>query len=544
MPLHASREDDARKQVLAAYDAVCPGIVGNPYLGGHWPHPKQWLFLMSHLMVDEDDVYEALFGGAAGPGKSDALLMGAAQTAWLYPGSASVIVRRTHKDLTKPGAILDRAMDWWIKLVTKWDRESSVFHFPNGSKVQFGYHNHPTHDDQFHGAEYQYAAFDELTQFKTPRAYEWVRSRLRRLAGSHTPIRILSASNPGGPGHTWVQARFVGGYDVSGKRLKPQHPYFPATIEDNPSIDRASYIKNLSSMWDPVRREQLLNGDWDSREPGDFFRREWFGRLLEPEELWGGQSCVRVRWWDLAASEQPYAARTAGVRMARSARGGYAMEDVVAFRKTPGARDAHIAQVAQADGRLVIQGFEVEPGSGGIAQVEELARRLKRMGIPTTHKRPRAEQTDREGRIITTNPTGEKGKHARWAPVASCAERGWHRRGESSDTWAPWYGEDEGKSPFECKDGIRLCVGPWVRDALDELEGLKVPQPGEPPQPVACDIADAMAGAWDYLYAHPLGGRVPAHVIEKREPVEISNVHPADRPKRDGGKDRAGRWRP
>ena len=100
-----------------ALDALCPGIVDNPYLGGHFPHPRQFEFLrrsLEHALdLDPTEVYEALFGGAAGGGKSDAVLMAAGQMAWLYPGSSSAILRRTMTELTKPGALLNRALKWW-----------------------------------------------------------------------------------------------------------------------------------------------------------------------------------------------------------------------------------------------------------------------------------------------------------------------------------------------------------------------------------------------------------------------------------------------
>jgi hypothetical protein len=74
-------EDAAREAILDAYAALCPGIIDNPYLAGHFPLPMQWMFLRGHLDYPqpEKSAFQALYGGAAGGGKSDALLMAAAQ---------------------------------------------------------------------------------------------------------------------------------------------------------------------------------------------------------------------------------------------------------------------------------------------------------------------------------------------------------------------------------------------------------------------------------------------------------------------------------
>src|SRR5210317_833764 len=468
----AEREAQGREQCAAALEQLCPRVYGNPWIP-HWPLPAQQVFLGLHLSSPTDRVFQALYGGSAGGGKSDALLMAAAQYAWNEPDFAGILFRRTFTDLTQPGALLDRAMEWWIPKGAHWDGTNKVFRFPNGGKVAFAYLFKPNDHLRYQGAEYQFTGWDELTQWPTAAPYEYVGiSRVRRGSDSRIPLRTLAASNPGGPGHDWVARQFIGGIDPdTGQRAPPQHRYVPARIADNPYLDRDAYVAGLEHLH-PTVRKQLLDGDWTAREPGDYFRAEWFGPLLEPEEypVPSGDS-IRIRWWDLAASERQGSARTAGVLMARMRSGVRVVLHATAFRATPGKRDDLIVQQAKIDGRATVVGVEIEGGSGGPAQFEALRKRLSSQGYKVVGARPRV-LTDDEALTVIRNPMSTTGKAGRADPVASCLERGWQRRGECLDTGGPWWGEDADRGPLDARDGIRLMAGPWVQEYLDELEGF------------------------------------------------------------------------
>lgn len=518
----AERNSIGRRAVEQAFELVCPNIIGNPFIP-HWPLPRQALFLGSHLARPQAQVFQALYGGAAGGGKSDALLMANAQYAWKHGDFAGVCFRRTFTDLTRPGALLDRAMSWWVPAGARWDGSAGMFRFPNGAKVAMSYMYKPNDHLLHQGAEYHHTSWDELTQWPTSAQYQYVGvSRVRRKADCKIPLRTLAGCNPGGPGHVWVKREFIGGPDpVTGKEMPPNHLYVPARILDNPHLDQEAYIEGLKHLH-PTVREQLLNGDWKAREPGDYFRAAWFGPLLDPEiDTWPSRDCVRIRWWDLAASEKEDAARTAGVRMARHRSGVRAIEHCRAFRATPGARDDVIVQTAAADGHGVIVGLEIEGGSGGPAQFFALEKRLKAKGFRVVGARPKSELTLAEGRTMMRNPTAQTGKEARADPVASCLERGYQRRGECQDTGGPWWGADQHKPVDEHGDGLRLFSGSWTQDYLDEVEGF--------PDGPFCDVVDATSGAWSWLEAHPAGMSTPLRERRNVEPAEQANVHPDER---------------
>ncbi len=211
----------------------------------HAPHAKQQAFLSLDCM-------EALYGGAAGGGKSDALLMAALQYVHV-PGYAALILRRTFQDLLRSDAIMARADTWLRGTAAKWKAETRTWHFPSGATLSFGYFDTQRDRDAYQGGAWQFVAFDETTQF--PEAwYLYLFSRLRKPTDMPVPLRMRSASNPGGLGHEWVYRRFVnpGATD---------RPFIPARLEDNPYVDGVSYREALEKL-DEVTRRQLLEGVW------------------------------------------------------------------------------------------------------------------------------------------------------------------------------------------------------------------------------------------------------------------------------------------
>ena len=154
----------------------------------HTPTPKQLAFL---LLGGQ----EALFGGSAGGGKTDALLMAALQSVDT-PGYAALVLRRTYADLSLPGALMDRAQEWLGPTAARWHDTEKTWAFPSGATITFGYLEHELDKFRYQGSELSFCAFDELTQF-TESQYRYLFSRLRRLAGSDIPLRMRSASNPG-----------------------------------------------------------------------------------------------------------------------------------------------------------------------------------------------------------------------------------------------------------------------------------------------------------------------------------------------------------
>jgi hypothetical protein len=239
--------------------ALLPARTGSAYWK-HQPTPKQQEFL-------ELKAREGLYGGAAGGGKSDALLMGALENVHI-PGYAGLILRRSYADLALPGAIMDRAHDWLAGTPAKWDDDTKSFRFPRGGKLVFGYLKVDKDKYRYQSAEFQFIGFDELTQF--PELwYTYLSSRLRQPTSgplSKIDLKLRGATNPGGIGHEWVRERFVEG----------KLPFIPSLMQDNPHLNAETYRESLSVL-DEHTRNQLEKGIWVSDQSNIVFP---FNKLL------------------------------------------------------------------------------------------------------------------------------------------------------------------------------------------------------------------------------------------------------------------------
>lgn len=239
---------------MAAPDPLAVRLTG--YIP-HKPHPPQHAFLWLNCK-------EALYGGAAGGGKSDAMLMAALQYVDV-PGYAAILFRRTFADLRLPGALMARSHEWLAETDARWDGVEHAWRFPSGATLAFGYLDSERDKYRYQSAEFQFVGFDELTQFRQE-DYEYLFSRLRKPSEgplSRVPLRMRAASNPGGSGHRWVKERFRPGQPAE----TPDRVFIPAKLPDNPSVDQAAYESQLAEL-DPQTRAQLRDGDWDAREPG------------------------------------------------------------------------------------------------------------------------------------------------------------------------------------------------------------------------------------------------------------------------------------
>lgn len=281
------------------------------------------------------------------------------------PGYRALLLRRTFSDLRLPEALMDRAASWLGSTKAHWINAEHTWLFPSGATLTFGYLQNEGSQNRYQSSAYQFIGLDELTQF-TRRQYLFMFSRLRRAEGAAVPLRMRSASNPGGVGHDWVKARFV-------KPGKKGRPFIRASLADNPYIDQVAYEASLALL-PPLEQAWYRYGDWDAQPGGEIAKREWFP-VVEAAPALGR----KVRMWDLAATERSAKSAdpdwTVGLKMTEYEK-VYYVEHVVRGRWGPGAVERVMRQTAEMDGRLVPVRIEQEPGGGSVLFIGSCIREL------------------------------------------------------------------------------------------------------------------------------------------------------------------------
>jgi predicted phage terminase large subunit-like protein len=230
-----------------------------------------------------------------------------------------------------------------------------------------------------------------------------------------------------------VRARFIDSHE-------PNRLFIPASLDDNPALDREEYVRSLDEL-DPLTRQQLLNGDWTANTTGGMFERAWFEIVDEAPA-----NIPTVRYWDLAATEVEPGTDpdwTVGAKVSHKAGVTYVC-DIRRVRSKPGDVERLVRQTAETDGRSVVVHLEQEPGSSGVNVIDHYRRNV----LP-------------EFAFYGDKVTGDKTERAR--PLSSASQAG----------------------------NVKLVRGAWNVAFLDEAESF--------PQGSHDDQVDAVSGARNKL---------------------------------------------
>lgn len=343
----------------------------------------------------------ALYGGAAGGGKTWALLL--EQLRHIRNSLfGSVIFRRTSPQITNEGGMWDEASKVYPLLGGRPNNSRLRYQFPSGSKVTFAHMQYESDKHNWQGSQIPLICFDELTHF-TQGQFFYMLSRNRSLSGVRPYIR--ATTNP--DADSWVRGlvdwwidengypipersgmirwfiriagQFIWGStkaelcEAYGDDVRPKSfTFIPSKLSDNAILMKKDpgYLANLLAL-NLVDQMRLLGGNWNIRPAaGKVFNRTWF-EVVEAVPL-GGLFC---RGWDFAATARELTGNdpdfTAGTRMHYSGQ-QYAIDDVVAVQEGPSkTEEMFIATTiqdmvyARKRGTRYMVRWEIEPGSAG-----------------------------------------------------------------------------------------------------------------------------------------------------------------------------------
>ncbi len=268
------------------------------------------------------DVFEVVYGGARGGGKTDAALGDFALHAAEFGRHAKGLLLRRTRVALEP--TLARARAIFGPAGAVWGEARSVFVWPDGARLYFRHLDRDADADRYQGHDYSRVYVEELTQFASPRPVDKLKATLRSAAGAAVGFR--ATCNPGGPGHGWVKARYIdaGPFAVTteafvspfdGSRVDLDRLFIPARLTDNPALlaNDPTYVARLRQSGSAALVRAWLEGDWSAVE-GAFFDK-WSPRnVVAPFAVpafwtrfrsfdWGYAAPFSVGWWAVASDD-------------------------------------------------------------------------------------------------------------------------------------------------------------------------------------------------------------------------------------------------
>ena len=234
------------------------------------------------LAAPERDV---LYGGAAGGGKSYAMLIDPLRFAHRAAHRA-LILRRSMPELRE---LIDKSRELYPKAFPgcKYKEVEKLWNFPSGAKVEFGFLERDADVYRYQGQAYSWIGFDEITHLPTEFGWNYLASRLRTTDPDITPYMRCTA-NPGGVGATWVKKRYVDPYPPNESFTGEDNltrKFIPARLDDNPYLAEDGRYEEMLKALPPTQRKQLLEGNWDVNEGAAFTEFDLDTHVITPFEI-------------------------------------------------------------------------------------------------------------------------------------------------------------------------------------------------------------------------------------------------------------------
>jgi hypothetical protein len=255
------------------------------------------------LAASETDV---LYGGAAGGGKSYAMLVDPLRYA--HRGAhRALILRRSMPELRE---LIDKSRELYPKAFPgcKYKEVEKLWNFPSGAKIEFGFLERDADVYRYQGQAYSWIGFDEITHQATEFSWNYLASRLRTTDPEIVPYMRCTA-NPGGVGAHWVKKRYITpsppnesfrGEDGLSRK------FIPARLDDNPYLAHDGRYEQMLKALPPTQRRQLLEGDWEVAEGAAFTEFDRNVHIIDPFE-------IPINWDRIKGIDYGYASESACV---------------------------------------------------------------------------------------------------------------------------------------------------------------------------------------------------------------------------------------
>ena len=234
------------------------------------------------LAAPERDV---LYGGAAGGGKSYAMLVAPLRYAHKKAHRA-LILRRSMPELRE---LIDKSRELYPQAFPgcKFREVEKLWNFPSGAKIEFGFLERDADVYRYQGQAYSWIGFDEITHLPTEFGWNYLASRLR-TTDSSIETYLRCTANPGGVGAQWVKKRYIDPIDPNSSFIGKDglsRKFIPARLDDNPYLANDGRYEEMLKALPPIQRRQLLEGNWDITEGAAFTEFDSEVHIIAPFQI-------------------------------------------------------------------------------------------------------------------------------------------------------------------------------------------------------------------------------------------------------------------
>ena len=417
------------------------------------------------LAAGETDV---LYGGAAGGGKSYAMLVDPLRYAHRAAHRA-LIIRRSMPELRE---LIDKSRELYPKAFPgcKYREVEKLWNFPSGAKIEFGFLERDADVYRYQGQAYSWIGFDEITHLPTEFPWNYLASRLRTTDSEIVPYMRCTA-NPGGVGAHWVKKRYIDPNEPN-ESFKGadglSRKFIPARLEDNPFLAEDGRYEQMLKALPPTQRKQLLEGNWDVNEGAAFTEFDTDLHIVAPFQ-------IPIHWERVKGIDYGYASESACIWAAIDPSDGTLIVYRELYRKGLTGEDlGHLITEMELQDPLAVSGvLDTAAWSKTGTTGPTVGETLVRQG----HKLRRADKNRIQGKIqiheyLRLQPSGRP----RLQIFSSCPSLIRELQSIPLDKSNP---EDvDTHAPDHAYDALRYLImsRPRVNDPLSQLRNLRLEQ--------------------------------------------------------------------